>query len=334
MATGSIADITSRLQRWLPARWFPTQAVNSDGTVPRVYAQLVSWATGLQAIWTQIQYTIAQTRLGTSTDGWLDLLSQDYFGGDLPRLSGETDAAFQARIAANLFLPANTPAAIQSAVESVTGYPARLIEPWQPAQTFVWGRSFWGVNTAANPGQWANGNQRYQGLIQCALPAATGSGGNPRFGWGNFFWGSGLANAVALGAWWTSFSGENGANLVYAIVNRLKMVGTTIYVQFVPPSQLLPPSQTLINDEGWVLLSNAGAYPTSPTGLAAGALWSNGLVVSIVPGATPNPAAPAVFFVNMMPASLLALGGGNLPLSQPTPGSGQLWNDGGIVAVA
>ena len=48
---------------------------------------------------------------------------------------------------------------------TVTGFPARVIEPWQPNDTFGWGRSFWGVNTAANPGQWANGNQRCQALF-------------------------------------------------------------------------------------------------------------------------------------------------------------------------
>jgi len=235
--TGSVADITARLQKWLPSRWFPTQAVNADGTVPRIYAQLVSWATALAAVWSQIQYAIAQARLGTSTDGWLDLSSQDFFGGDLPRLSGETDPVFEARIEANLLAPANTRLAVLETVERVTGYPARVIQPWQPNDNARYGGSFYGYNRAARPGQYANGNQRYSGLVVCAIPAA-GLSGIPRRGYGGVFYTINPAFVPPAGAVYLQPSAEAGEQPVYDAINRVIPYGTTVFVKFVPPNQL------------------------------------------------------------------------------------------------
>ncbi|PVX61226.1 DUF2612 domain-containing protein [Paraburkholderia unamae] len=91
----------------------------------------------------------------------------------------------------------------------------------------------------------------------------------------------------------------------------------------------------LYNDGG-VLALSAGiiGYPTSPSGLANGALWSNGSVVCVAGHTTPNPAAPPVYFSSVTPSSLLYITGSNLPLSNPGVGSGILWNNGGVVCVA
>jgi hypothetical protein len=82
------------------------------------------------------------------------------------------------------------------------------------------------------------------------------------------------------------------------------------------------------------LIVPPAGYPISMSGLAAGAMWSNGGVVSVVPGSTPNPTALAVYFGIVTAAGLLALGGANLPLANPGSGSGQLWNSGGEVWIA
>lgn len=74
-------------------------------------------------------------------------------------------------------------------------------------------------------------------------------------------------------------------------------------------------------------------YPTSDAGLPVGAIWSNGLEISVVPGFVPNPAAPAVFFGSITASQLLAIGGGNLPLTDPMVNN-RLWNDGGVVAIS
>lgn len=89
-------------------------------------------------------------------------------------------------------------------------------------------------------------------------------------------------------------------------------------------------------DDGGVLAMGAGiiGYPTSPTGLSVGALWNNGGVVSVAGTTTPNPSAPPVYFPPVTPSILLFITGANLPLSNPGIGSGQLWNNGGVISVA
>jgi hypothetical protein len=240
MAIGDQTNNLVRLKAALPGGWFKSNGDESGISPTPILDAALSGFAGLAAwAYALLQYVKLQTRIATATDGWLDIVSLDFFGGSLPRLAGETDGAFRARIKANLFLPANTRAALLNAVETVTGFPARIIEPWQPNDTFVWGRSFWGVNTAAHPGQWANGNQRCQALFACALPLPGGLGGNPRFGWGNWFYGSNPALAVASGAWWTQSGAQNaGAQLVYAVINRVRPVGVSIFVKFLPPAQL------------------------------------------------------------------------------------------------
>jgi len=87
------------------------------------------------------------------------------------------------------------------------------------------------------------------------------------------------------------------------------------------------------NDGGVLWMTAPLNYPTSPTGLAAGAIWYNGGTVSVIPGITPDPLAPPVYFGTLTASGLLALGGGNLPLTNPGS-TGQLWNNGGVISIA
>lgn len=96
---------------------------------------------------------------------------------------------------------------------------------------------------------------------------------------------------------------------------------------------LLTPTN-LANDGGVLQLTDSTGWPTSPTGLPAGAVWSNGGTVAIIPGIVPNPFAAPVYFGIITSAALLVLGGGNLPLSNPGVGSGQLWNAFGEIVIA
>lgn len=254
MATGDQADIVSRLQRWLPQGWFP----NTTGT--RIFALLSGFASLLSTIYGMVSYTKLQTRIATATDGFLDLISQDYLGQNLPKLPGETDQAFSKRIRANIFLAANTRTAIQKALQIVTGAPVRMIEPWQPNDTFVWGRSFWNVDTAINPGQWANGNQRYKGLVVCSLPAG-GISNIPRSWWGKFFWSYGLGYALPTGAWWLNIVGTSAPALIYAAIIRLKVFGTSVFVKIVPSPLGPPPGTVILDTFGNILLDPVTGLP-------------------------------------------------------------------------
>lgn len=95
-----------------------------------------------------------------------------------------------------------------------------------------------------------------------------------------------------------------------------------------------PITADLDNDGGFLVFVDGSSYPQDPTGLPAGAIWSNGRFVACVPGLTPDPSAPPVYFGQIVARNLVLLGGGNLPLTPPTPGSLQLWNNAGFVCVA
>lgn len=89
----------------------------------------------------------------------------------------------------------------------------------------------------------------------------------------------------------------------------------------------------LINNGGVLQVLSGAGWPSSPTSLPAGSIWSDGGVAAVIPGITPNPSAPPVFFTSVSAASLLLLGGGNLPLSNPNV-PGQLWNNGGVICIS
>lgn len=91
----------------------------------------------------------------------------------------------------------------------------------------------------------------------------------------------------------------------------------------------------LYNNGGTLAIQTPPAdYPIVPNGLPPGAVWLNGLELTIIPGITPDPAAAPQFFGSITAEELLNLGGGNLPLTNPGAGKLQLWNDGGVVAIS
>src|SRR5579885_1748109 len=95
--TGDQQDIVSRIKAVLPNGWFRDSTPILDGVLNGI-----GWA--LAGIYSLAGYARLQTRLATATDGFLDLISLDYFGLGLPRRPQEMDAPFRARIQAQLFL--------------------------------------------------------------------------------------------------------------------------------------------------------------------------------------------------------------------------------------
>lgn len=106
--------------------------------------------------------------------------------------------------------------------------------------------------------------------------------------------------------------------------------------------QRIAPAHTILifsyvgfySDGGVLAMYDATGYPQSSEGLAPGAVWWNSGVICVVPGITPNPTASALYVNSTTPSQLLALGGGNLPLSNPGVGTTQLWNNGDVISVA
>jgi hypothetical protein len=106
-----------------------------------------------------------------------------------------------------------------------------------------------------------------------------------------------------------------------------------VWVSFGPPPYVPQPMPPSLWDDGGVLVlaSYVDDWPLS-AGMP-GQLYDNGLAVSVVLPTTPVP-APPVYFGSITATELLALGGANLPITEPMSGSLQLWNNEGLICVA
>lgn len=112
----SQGDWTYRVLNLLPSGWFSSSAMTGGGV-------LYAFAAGLLVNFpfhsNQISYWNLQTRIKTATDINLTYIADDFFGvGNFPRLPGESDSSYSARIIAEVLSPANTCPAIQEAAQT------------------------------------------------------------------------------------------------------------------------------------------------------------------------------------------------------------------------
>jgi hypothetical protein len=128
MSTGDRSDMLQRIQALLPRGWF------GDG--PPILTALL---TGFAAIYTNVYAVLAyarlQMRIVSSSDGFLDVVSADFFGTGLPRKANESDSAFRSRITVNLFRERATRKAVIQVLTTLTGRAPLIVEPRRPADT-------------------------------------------------------------------------------------------------------------------------------------------------------------------------------------------------------
>ena len=136
MATGDQQDMHTRLRALMPKRWLPVNAPNED-------AKLSGPAWALSTVYAQITYTALQTRIKTATDGWLDVISYDFFGDALPRLTNEGDGPFRARILANLFVKGPTRQCMVNVLQLLTGKAPTIFEPGNASDSGGWDAMYW-----------------------------------------------------------------------------------------------------------------------------------------------------------------------------------------------
>lgn len=212
--TGDQADLFQRLRALLPASWFPSESPTVDAVL-----QAPAWA--LSSNYAQIQYAKLQARIQTATDGWLDILSHDYFNGALPRYPNETDAAFRARIQANLFIQGPTRADLANVLTLLTGRAPLIFEPSNPADSGGWdGGLYWDVSPTG--GGWGD-PLPYQSLVTAYRP----QGGAQDLGeWDayTFSWDS-------YGAWSDAALTRVPDSAIIAAVEATRALGTVIWLR-------------------------------------------------------------------------------------------------------
>ncbi len=129
--TGDPSDMLARLKATLPPAWFPNATPLLDGVLAGL-ARTWSWLHGA------ITYAIAQTRIATATDSFLDQIAADFFGTSLHRLPGEPDALYRTRIRCELLRERGTRHAVIQVLQDLTGRTPVVFEPSRPADTGAW----------------------------------------------------------------------------------------------------------------------------------------------------------------------------------------------------
>jgi len=131
---GDITDLAARLKAQIPVSWFKSS--------PKFDATLQGPAWALSTIYSQITYAALQTRIATATDGFLDLIANDFFGTNLLRLTNETDGAYRTRILANLFVKGPTRANMSAVLALITGRTPDIFEPSNTNDSGGWDGAF------------------------------------------------------------------------------------------------------------------------------------------------------------------------------------------------
>ena len=182
--TGDQQDITGRLQAVLPTHWFPDSAPILEGV-------LSGLASGWASIYGLLQYVKAQTRIGTASDIWLDVIALDFFGSRIVRLTNQSDDAFRNRILSEIFRERGTRAAVISALQDLTGRPPIVFEPARSTDTGGYTTLTGGGGGVAYgvAGGWGSLSLPYQSFITAYRPIGTGIAtvggwGDPAGGYG------------------------------------------------------------------------------------------------------------------------------------------------------
>jgi hypothetical protein len=165
MATGDQNDILGRLQSYLPNGWFDGDSNPIRDAVLTGLAVVFAW------VYSILAYVRGQTRIKTASEGFLDLISQDFFGGALPRLVNETDAHFLTRIQINLFRERATRRGVILVLEELTGRAPIIVEPWNPGDCGAYGVSTSGYGAA---GYYGSLSLPYQAFVIAYRPATSG----------------------------------------------------------------------------------------------------------------------------------------------------------------
>jgi len=228
MATGSAVDIYNRLLTQLPP-WFGGSHPVLD-VVLSAYVQTASFAYN-----SQVQYLPPQMRIQTAYGDNLDLISQDYFGGSLPRRDGENDDTFRQRILATLLQEKATRRGMDNALYILTGFHPTIFEPWFPTDTGGYNvPSSLAYGDSSVPGSgfgsYGSGSYAYQAFVDVYVSQYQGlgvySGYNSDYGGYNAY--------GAPATFW--YGGESLINAIitdqdiYHTINLTKVYGTIIWV--------------------------------------------------------------------------------------------------------
>lgn len=148
-AAGNEADMIARMRAVIPGAWFPITATETTvSTTPVLDSLLAGLGCGWSYCYDLAVFVRQQTRLGTASGSFLDMICTDYFGNLIRRKSSEVDDTFRSRITANLLVPRATRQAVIATITSLLNCIPSVFEPRRAADTGGYG----GVSSAGAGG--------------------------------------------------------------------------------------------------------------------------------------------------------------------------------------
>jgi hypothetical protein len=220
--TYSQQDILIRIKATLPSRWF-------GESTPILDLVLGSLAAGWVSLFNLLNFVRAQSRIGTATGIWLDLVAQDYFGRRLQRRLRESDGLFRKRILFDLLRDRCTRAAVYDILLELTGRSPIIFEPTNPQDTGCYGSSGSAERGRAaycTSGGWGNLNLPFQAFVRAYRPQSASVA--MINGWGGGIGGFGAGSSAYISSE-TDLSRADDSEL-YESVARTAPAGTIIWM--------------------------------------------------------------------------------------------------------
>jgi hypothetical protein len=224
MATGDQTDLLGRLRSYMPPTWFGDWA-----DAPIISALLNGIASTLSTAYLLIMFFWAQTRLDTSSGGWIDIWASDFLGNSLPRKTGESDSSYIARIKIAIFQKRATRPAMESMLTQLTGNAPIIFEPARPYDSGCLGANT-GVASFFGVARFGSIACPFSALITVYRPLVTGGSA-----------GSAYNNAPSWSAYGAPLSHGYFGSLadeitpasdvdIYAAINSIRPIATNIGV--------------------------------------------------------------------------------------------------------
>jgi Na+-transporting methylmalonyl-CoA/oxaloacetate decarboxylase gamma subunit len=224
MATGDQGDIESRIESYLPRGWFGDLI-----EAPIIGALISGMASVFAVMYLLIMFFWAQTRLDTSSGGWVDIWASDFLGNSLPRKSGESDASYIARIKIAIFQKRATRPAMMSVLTQLTGNAPIIFEPARPLDSGCLGANT-GVNSFCGVARMGSLACPFGALITVFRPQV--SGGSAGAAYSNAPRWSAMGAPLSHG-YTGSLAAEKTAasdDDIYAAINATRPIATNIGV--------------------------------------------------------------------------------------------------------
>lgn len=226
MAIGDQANIFARIKSVLPSKWFGSIS-------PLIDALIQGFASGSALVYSLYVYAKLQTRIKTATDGWLDIISADFFGAALPRMANQSDASFRARIIVRLFRERATRNGLSKVLLDLTGRTPVIFEPTRPIDTGGYG-AYAGYSTA---GGYGSTLLPYQAFVTAYRPL--GSGIPSVAGYGISTGGYGTSSRADYASYASILNAVSDTD-IYSAIDAVKPAGTIIWARILanPPVQV------------------------------------------------------------------------------------------------